>query len=217
VLALRRFVSIYASLMLITEAAQFTTASAPWWFVAALAGSLTIISTGSGAAISYLSTRASDKRKIDEERAARQDVALQKARDELRAGTAVMLVEAREFVRNYRDNFQRFPAGSGTGFEYRSVSHPAPLSIRPTYTAYWNLVLVGDEEVSEAAWELLNATRAFDLPLLQPGTPSPLSKERFQKMYNRHIVARRELIRIVKMKLAPVPLQPDLSVDLRDE
>lgn len=177
----------------------FTTASAPWWFVAALAGGLTIVSTTTGAMISFWSTRASDNRKSESERSVRDAEAESRARDALRDAAAAMLVEARQVVRDFRDCFRPVPVAEGNR-RFIATEQAARVNVREVYKAYWNLVLLGDEQVDSAARELLDATRAFDLPV-SAGEVSPLDSSEFSVAYTRHIAARRALVRVAKPKV----------------
>src|SRR4051794_23737888 len=78
-----------------TLAAQATAGLAPWWG----SGALVVLSTFIGAVISYVSTRASDRRRAIQESRKQQREERRQERKELRDATSAFLVEARQFVK----------------------------------------------------------------------------------------------------------------------
>jgi len=185
-------------------AAQFTTSSAPWWFVAALAGALSLAAALASAVVAFLSTRASDRRKAEYEdaRLAREETRLDHA--ELRRAAARFLVECRQYVKDFQASFEQ-DRTSGTLVQ-RLVADARPNDVRPAYDAYWDLVFLANNEIGEAARELMKATRRFQLTKLgPPGSPSPLSHERFSMAYDAHIEARRKLVDSVMRALGRQP------------
>lgn len=174
-----------------------TTATAPWWSVALLAGILAVASAVSGAVISYLSTAKSDQRRENQARALRDHEDLQKEREELRRAGARFLVASRQFVKDYQKNFSGDRTEPNRGTIYTLKADPKENDIRSTYEAYWELVFLCNDECSNAARSLLRCTRRFQLTLDSQGVVRPLNADQFKQAYDSLIAARQELVRAI--------------------
>jgi hypothetical protein len=183
-------------------ASAFTASSAPWWFVAALAGGLTVVSTVSGALIAFLSTSASDRRKAtqDREKLDREEHRLDNR--DLREAVARFLVETRGFVRAYFDSHTGTVQSPGSAAVYVTKPTHRPVDIRPAYEAYWQVVFLSDNEIAHAARTLLDATRAFDRGSVHgTGTIEDLSVDQAHALWASHADARGALARLILKQL----------------
>lgn len=186
-----------------TVAASITTASAPWWFVAALAGILTVLSTIVGASITFWSNRLSDRRSLTRDLARIDREERRLDREELRHSAGRFLVAARQYVKDYQSNFEEYRPHPGEPAQYRLRSDAKPNDIHATYEAYWDLAFYSIPEVSDAARGLLGATRKFELSRTNIASGrSPLDSEQFRRRYDAHISARQQLVSRVMAALA---------------
>lgn len=140
---------------------DFTTATAPWWFVAALAGTLTIVSTVLGALVSLWSTAASDKRRAKSEGEARKGAERQEWLRELRRLSADFIVATRSFVRAAQGAYTSEETADGG--QRWSRKPGVKVDLTPAFVAYWNLVLAADEETGRMAQILMRQTRQYDV------------------------------------------------------
>jgi hypothetical protein len=173
-------------------AVGFTTASAPWWFVAALAGGLTIVSTVTGALVGYLSTAASDRRRAEQDLLHAQRENEEADNRRLREAVAKYLVEARGLVRTYFDN--RTDDGTDGNVPLPRVENFQPSDIRPAYEAYWAVVFVSNPEIARASRKLLELTRAFDVDKTF-GPLRDLTRTDARELWREHVEARGALVR----------------------
>lgn len=139
---------------------EFTTATAPWWFVALLAGMLSIVSTLLGAAVSVWSTAASDRRRSRSELAKENRAAHQAWCQSIRHLSAAFIVSSRQFAKTVQGQYAREEDGTGQVFWRRGPGPRADL--HEAFVAYWELVLAADPETSRLAQALIRQVRRYD-------------------------------------------------------
>lgn len=172
---------------------------------------LTVISAVSGASISYLSAAQSDKRRDVQDRDRRNHEQQQKLREDVRRAAARFLVESRQFAKDYQANFVPDKSGAADRTAYRTVNDPKLNDIRNAYEAYWELVFICDEKSSEAARNLLQCTRRFQVRLDPLGKVRPLSDEQYKASYTAHIEARRSLVRSIMNAVKPASAEAPIN------
>jgi hypothetical protein len=174
-------------------AASFTTASAPWWFVAALVGVLSVLGTATGAFISFWSLRASDRRRAKAEKAAFERQRAVDRDDKLRQAGALLLVASRSFVAIYKSNFAEVrEPNQPRRFEPRNDVIANDLTL--VYEPLWSFVFLASPEQGEASQKLLDSVRVF--AVRAPGEHGPrwMTSTQYAKAYDRYTAARRTFV-----------------------
>ena len=139
----------------------FTTATAPWWFVAVLAGVLAIVSTLLGALVSVWSTAASDRRHAEAEKAKDERLALTEWQGTLRQLSANFIVTTRHFVKATQAHYasEQDPTGATV---WRRDPNQQRADLAASFLAYWELVLAADAETSRLARDLMRQVRRYE-------------------------------------------------------
>lgn len=164
-----------------------TTTSAPWWYVAALAGGFTIL----GGLITQAGGLLSDRRKAKHDLAQFERAEALRRESEVRAAAASFLVETREVFESFRSNFIVNPDGQIESIKGRKVS------LLRTDQAYWTLIFLCQPDVERAARDLLDAVKKFN-KYSRDSRLEPFSPSGWERARGLYFKSRKELVRAIK-------------------
>ncbi len=172
---------------------MLTTATAPWWFVAALTGVLALVSGALGAFISMWSARLSDRRRAIAEQVSWERGQTTEQQRELRNAASALLVAARRYVGVYRSNFVRITESGGHHhWEARDPRKLNDLSL--VYEPYWTVVFLGSAAQQQAAQGLMSSIRRFEVRSVDSVGEGWLTSDAYTRASDDYLAARSRLV-----------------------
>lgn len=190
---------------MILPADTATTATAPWYYVALLAGALTFFATVFSALMTLLSVALSDRRSKARETAKINREESRVDKRDLRAAMGRFLVETRDSRHAFKAMWEvQIPKEAGVAAWYKPKPDIRPLNLRAVYQAYWELVTLPttDATINEAARVFLESTRDFDRADVVLGLePAVLPANQYEELNEKYFVARSAFVKAVMSQL----------------